>query len=83
MIPTTLMGATLPILVEYVVQRTGNVGRAVGRLYFVNTAGSAIAAFAAVSLILGSMGERRSVGLAAAVNLTVGGLVLLLSMRRV
>lgn len=81
MIPTTLMGATLPILAEYVVQRTGNVGRAVGRLYFVNTAGSAIAAFAAVSLILGSMGERGSVRIAAAVNLTVGALVLLLSIR--
>jgi spermidine synthase len=82
MIPTTLMGATLPVLVEYVVQRTGNVGRAVGRLYFVNTAGSAIAAFAGVSLILGSLGERKSVGLAATVNLTVGALVLLRSMRR-
>jgi spermidine synthase len=81
MIPTTLMGATLPLLVEYAVRRTGNVGRAVGRLYFVNTAGSAIAAFAAVSLILGNMGQRGSVALAAAVNLTVGTLVLLLSTR--
>jgi spermidine synthase len=82
MIPTTLMGATLPILVEYVVQCTGNVGRAVGRLYFVNTAGSAVAAFAAVSLILGSLGEQKSVGLAVTVNLSVGLLVLLLSARR-
>jgi predicted membrane-bound spermidine synthase len=81
MLPTTLMGATLPILVEYVVQRTGNVGRAVGRLYFVNTAGSAIAAFAAVLLMLGNMGEWGSVRIAAVVNLLVGGMVLLLSLR--
>src|SRR5882672_12194713 len=36
-VPTLLMGATLPILVSHLVQRSGQVGGAVGLLYYVNT----------------------------------------------
>lgn len=43
LLPTLLMGATLPILVAHLVRHTGNVGRSVGLLYFVNTLGSAAA----------------------------------------
>jgi len=81
MVPTTLMGATLPILVGYLVRSTGNVGRTVGTLYFVNTAGSALAAFMAALVLLRTVGEQRSAWLAAALNLTVGGFVLLRSGR--
>jgi spermidine synthase len=76
MVPTTFMGATLPLLVSYLVRTSGNVGRSVGLLYFVNTAGSAVAAFVAVLFLLGSLGESRSTLVAAAVNLAVGSLVL-------
>jgi spermidine synthase len=76
MIPTMPMGATLPLLVAYSVPRDGNVGRTVGRLYFVNTAGSALAAFATVLVLLGGLGERRSVMVAAAGNLVAGVFVL-------
>jgi hypothetical protein len=71
------MGATLPLLVGYLVRSTGNVGRAVGMLYFVNTAGSALAAFSAVILILRLLGESRSTFLAAAINLSIGIVVFL------
>lgn len=73
MAPTTLMGATLPVLVAFFVRRTGNVGASVGSLYFVNTAGSALAAFAAALLLLPHLGELRTTLVAAAVNLVVGG----------
>jgi predicted membrane-bound spermidine synthase len=43
LVPTLLMGATLPILVMHLVERSGNVGNAVGLLYFLNTLGSAVA----------------------------------------
>jgi spermidine synthase len=76
MLPTTLMGATLPLLAGYLVRVNANVGRTVGLLYFVNTAGSALAALAAVLLLLGNLGETRSVMLAAAVNLTCGLIIL-------
>jgi spermidine synthase len=46
-IPTILMGATLPLLVAQLVRISGNVGQSVGILYFVNTLGSAVACFAA------------------------------------
>jgi len=76
MLPTTLMGATLPLLAGYLVRVNANVGRTVGLLYFVNTAGSALAALAAVLILLGDLGETRSVMLAAGVNLSCGLIVL-------
>ena len=45
-LPTVLMGATLPILVEYVHRHYRNVGKSVGVLYFINTLGSATACLA-------------------------------------
>src|SRR3984893_12069617 len=42
-VPTLLMGATLPILVSHLVRRSGEVGGAVGLLYYVNTMGAASA----------------------------------------
>ncbi len=82
MLPTILMGASLPLLVSYLVPSTGNVGRTVGLLYFINTAGSAFAALAAVLLLLGSMGEMNSVRLAASLNLLVGSYILVGPQRR-
>jgi predicted membrane-bound spermidine synthase len=82
MLPTSLMGATLPLLVAFLVRSTGNVGRTVGLLYFVNTAGSAFAAIAAVVLILGSLGETRSACLAASLNFVVGAFILAGPLRR-
>jgi spermidine synthase len=76
MAPTTLMGATLPLLVSYLVRSTSNVGRAVGVLYFVNTAGSALASFAAILFLLRTLGETRSTWLAAVINLSVAVVVL-------
>jgi len=68
------MGGTLPLLVAHSVRRSGNVGRSVSVLYFVNTLGSAIAAAAAVFLLLGSLGQRRTVELAAVINLSVSAI---------
>ena len=46
LVPTSLMGATLPILVTDAVRRHGGVGISVGRLYFVNTLGATAGALA-------------------------------------
>jgi spermidine synthase len=74
LVPTTLMGSTLPLLVAHGVRASGNVGRAVGVLYFVNTLGSGIAALAAVFALLGTLGQSGTVYVAATVNLTVSAL---------
>src|SRR5262249_47134904 len=49
--PTLLMGATLPLLVSHLVRRTGNVGGAVGLLYYVNTLGAGAACLACIVLL--------------------------------
>jgi len=75
LVPTLLMGSTLPLLVTQMVQVTENVGRSVGKLYFVNTLGSAVACFFAV-VAMPALGQSGSVLLAAAVNTFVGGSVI-------
>src|SRR4029077_12363677 len=52
LVPPALMGSTLPILTEHLVRISGNVGRSVGSLYFVNTLGSATACFCAVVFLM-------------------------------
>jgi predicted membrane-bound spermidine synthase len=42
LLPTCLMGATLPILVAHVTRLWGNVGKSIGLLYQVNTFGAAL-----------------------------------------
>ena len=78
LIPTMLMGSTLPLLVEHFVRRTGNVGESVGLLYSVNTLGSGTACLLAAIVIMRLFGEAGSVRLAACFNLFVGCMALLL-----
>lgn len=81
MLPTSLMGATLPVLVAFMVRTTGNVGRSVALLYFVNTAGSALAAFACALVLLRSLGEQGTIDVAVATNLLVAGGALICSLQ--
>jgi spermidine synthase len=75
-LPTSLMGSTLPLLVAHAVKVSGNVGKSVGALYFVNTMGSALASFATAAVLLGALGQQRTVWLAATLNIAIGGFVL-------
>ncbi|MBM3787885.1 MAG: spermidine synthase [Acidobacteria bacterium] len=67
-IPTMMMGATLPLLTAELVRLHGEVGKTVGKLYFVNTLGSAVACFAAGRYWMGALGMDGVVQLAAALN---------------
>jgi spermidine synthase len=82
LVPTLLMGMTLPLLIVHLVRRSGNVGRSTSLLYFVNTAGSGIASLLAVILLLPRLGEHGSVRTAALTNLAVGAVVLVMHFRR-
>jgi spermidine synthase len=68
LVPTVLMGSTLPLLVAHLVNENKNVGKSVGALYFVNTLGSAMASAVAVLLLLGKLGQSGSVRVAALLN---------------
>ena len=76
LVPTLLMGATLPMLVAYAVRSSHNVGKSVGMLYFINTLGSAVASLLAGVWLLGAYGQAGSVQVAAGCNAVVGGSVL-------
>ncbi len=78
LVPTLLMGSTLPLLSEYFVRRTGNVGESLGILYAVNTFGSGAACFAAAHWLMRLLGESGSVRLAVCFNATVGATALIL-----
>lgn len=71
LLPTAAMGATLPLLVAYSVRRSGNVGRSVGMLYFVNTLGSALAAIVTALLLLRHLGQQAAVAVASVCNALV------------
>jgi spermidine synthase len=77
LVPTTLMGATLPLLVGQLVRRSGRVGVSVSRLYFVNTFGSAVACFLCASFLMRSLGQSGSVSLAVCLNAVVGSIAYL------
>ncbi len=75
--PTALMGATLPLLVAYAVSQTGNVGKSISGLYFINTLGSAIASFLTAIFILGTFGQQNAVLIAAVANVGTALLILI------
>ena len=71
-LPTMLMGATLPLLVEQLVRSSRNVGYSVATLYFVNTLGSAVACFVCAQILMRNFGQSGSVTVAACLNALVG-----------
>ncbi|HXY75730.1 MAG TPA: fused MFS/spermidine synthase [Steroidobacteraceae bacterium] len=75
LVPTTLMGATLPILVTHVVRHYRNIGVSIGLLYFANTLGAALGAALSGMLLLHYFGLAATIYLAAALNVAVSGLV--------
>lgn len=72
LVPTLLMGATLPILVSHLVRIAGHTGAAVGTLYYVNTMGAGAACLVCATLIFPYAGMHVAVGIAAGINVIVG-----------
>ncbi|MCA9553774.1 MAG: fused MFS/spermidine synthase [Myxococcales bacterium] len=77
-LPTTAMGATLPILAQGVVERSERMAAQVGTLYAANTFGAVAGAFAAGFWLIPELGIETTVYLAAAIDLTVAVLVVTL-----
>jgi spermidine synthase len=71
LVPTTLMGGTLPILGGLLAGRDRFVGRTVGVLYAVNTLGAATGCFLAGFVLIRGLGVMGTLYLAAAANLLV------------
>lgn len=72
LIPTTLMGATLPVLSKAMVRSRGSLGVHVGELYAINTAGAVAGAFLCGFHMIEHFGVRQTVMAAAALNFLAG-----------
>lgn len=75
-VPTVLMGMTLPLLAQFFEQRKSALGAAVGRLYAANTLGAGVGALLAGYLILPTLGIHKTTLVAVAANLLVAVLAL-------
>ena len=72
MVPTTCMGATLPLLSRFMVRRGDRVGGGIGALYAVNTAGAVTGTFLAGFVLIAALGVHGSILTAALVSTLVG-----------
>ena len=68
LIPSTAMGATLPLLVKELVARDAHFGRALGRLYGWNTLGAVTGALVGHHLMTSAIGVHGSAWIAAGTN---------------
>lgn len=80
-VPTTLMGGTLPVLVRVVGARAGGVEQNLSFLYALNTLGAVVGTLAAGFVLLPGLGVTRTIVVAVAINLVVGTVALLLPER--
>jgi spermidine synthase len=71
-VPTTLMGATLPIIVKSSLLRTEGLGERIGLLYATNTAGAVAGTLLAGLYLIGGVGITASFQWAAFINVIVG-----------
>jgi spermidine synthase len=77
-VPTTLMGLSLPLLSRGVVRSVGEAPSVVSRLYAVNTLGAAAGAAIGGWFLLGNLGFEGTVRLASSLNLFAAAAVFLL-----
>jgi spermidine synthase len=70
-IPTICMGATLPILMRYVINSDQHIGNRTGLLYGINTIGADLGTLAAGFVLLPALGINNTVWLGVAVNILI------------
>lgn len=83
LVPTTCMGATLPVLVRQITLQGIGLGHSVGRLYGLNTLGAVLGVLLAGFVLLPGVGLITATRVAAALNLVVGVSALVLFARPV
>lgn len=82
LIPTFLMGMTLPLLSQAFIYRVETSGQIIGILYGINTIGAAAGTLAAGYFLIGAFGFDGSINFAFALNAIIGLFAVLASMQR-
>jgi spermidine synthase len=77
LVPTSLMGATLPLIVKSAITREDRIGGKIGLLYAINTTGAIAGALIAGFYFMAELGVTRSFQLAAAANIAIGVVALI------
>ncbi len=77
-VPTTLMGASLPLLSRAIATSLDTLAERIGRLYGLNTLGAGLGALLGGWLVLGKVGFEAALGFAAALELAAAALALTL-----
>lgn len=78
-LPTTLMGGTLPLLTKYFTERIENIRRENANLYFLNSFGAVVGVFFAGFIFIKTFGLDTTVKIGAVLNVTIGAISILLS----
>ena len=78
LIPTALMGATLPVLSKYVSRERACIGRDVGTLYSLNTFGAVFGALSSAFLFMRIWGVLATIWFAAGLNILIAAVIFIL-----
>jgi len=81
LVPTFLMGGTLPVLAKFFTQTAREVQQKVGLLYALNTFGAAFGTLVAALLFIPRLGNIRTTLLIAALNIGIGIFAIILNSR--
>jgi spermidine synthase len=79
-VPTSLMGATLPLVVKSAIAQDHRIGGRIGWLYAVNTTGAIVGALTAGFYLISEVGVTQSFRYAAATNVLIGVIAVAASM---
>jgi spermidine synthase len=80
-VPTALMGATLPVLASFYARDSVRIGLRVGALYALNTFGAVIGAAATGFVLIPAVGMNATTTTAATINILLGVVALTVSRR--
>lgn len=75
LLPTFMMGATLPLLTFYFNQKIQNIGESIGTLYFCNTLGASLGSLATGFVLYNYLTLSQTIYLAASLNTIIATLV--------
>lgn len=81
LIPTTLMGATLPIFSRFYVEREDHFGHGIGQIYAVNTLGAFLGTVLSGFVLIAYLGVHNSINIAFLGNITAAIICLIIDRR--
>ena len=81
LIPSTMMGGTLPVLTRFFVKRLEQLGTNIGILYALNTFGAVVGTVAAGFFLIEALGIRWTLGIGIAINFGVAAVALVLTQK--